>query len=252
MNRRTTVTGLGTTLLAASTARSAEASRSNKPVLVFDVTETLLDLAVLAPVFSRIFGDEAVLRTWFDQLIVCAEALTLTGHYADAGAVGLATLDMLADVRKVSLSIDDVAAFKQAAAAMPAYPDVAPGLQQLREDGFRLVTLSNSPLAALQAQLDRAGLAGAFEQSFSVDTVVQRFKPALQTYAAVSEALGVPPSSLWLVSCHAFDVMGAASAGLHTAMVLRPGNAPFRLGPQPDLVVADIPALARALAERGI
>ena len=42
-----------------------------KPVstIVFDVNETLLDITTLEPLFERVFGDRAVLREWFAQLI---------------------------------------------------------------------------------------------------------------------------------------------------------------------------------------
>jgi hypothetical protein len=38
-------------------------------VQVFDVNETLLDLAAMDPHFQRIFGDAAVRRSWFTQMI---------------------------------------------------------------------------------------------------------------------------------------------------------------------------------------
>jgi hypothetical protein len=45
---------------------------SERPIIVFDVNETLLDLDSLDPVFARIFNDPAAMRLWFeiaDQLI---------------------------------------------------------------------------------------------------------------------------------------------------------------------------------------
>jgi hypothetical protein len=38
------------------------------PLITFDVNETLLDLESVAPIFSRIFGDGAVMRLWFADL----------------------------------------------------------------------------------------------------------------------------------------------------------------------------------------
>jgi len=37
-----------------------------KPVLLFDVNETLLRVDALQPAFLRIFGDANVLKEWFD------------------------------------------------------------------------------------------------------------------------------------------------------------------------------------------
>ena len=35
---------------------------SERPIIVFDVNETLLDLDSIRPVFDRIFGDPAAMR----------------------------------------------------------------------------------------------------------------------------------------------------------------------------------------------
>jgi 2-haloacid dehalogenase len=62
------------------------------PVCVFDVNETLLDLAALDGEFERLFGDRGVRVTWFGQLLQSAMVATITGRYRDFGAVGLAAL----------------------------------------------------------------------------------------------------------------------------------------------------------------
>lgn len=54
---------------------------------VVDVNETLLDIVVLEPPFERVFGDAAVLREWFSQLILYSQTLTLAGRYYSVEAV---------------------------------------------------------------------------------------------------------------------------------------------------------------------
>jgi 2-haloacid dehalogenase len=51
-------------------------------VQVFDVNETLLDLAAMDPHFQRIFGDADLRVAWFNQLISSALVATVTGAYA--------------------------------------------------------------------------------------------------------------------------------------------------------------------------
>ena len=58
------------------------------PVCVFDVNETLLDLAALDGEFERMFGDRGVRVAWFGQLLQSAMVSTITGSYADFGSVG--------------------------------------------------------------------------------------------------------------------------------------------------------------------
>ena len=62
--------------LAASSDKGVPILRG-KPVLVFDVNETLLDIDVLNPIFDRIFGVPGRMREWFAQLILYSEAITL-------------------------------------------------------------------------------------------------------------------------------------------------------------------------------
>src|SRR5262245_44339701 len=75
------------------TAQSIPGGRMPR-ILVFDVNETLLDLKALEPHFERVFGDKAMLREWFSQVIQFAEALTLAGDYRNFGDVARAALEM--------------------------------------------------------------------------------------------------------------------------------------------------------------
>jgi hypothetical protein len=66
---------------------------TERPIIVFDVNETLLDLDAIRPTFDRIFGDPAAMRLWFAGLITYSELPgTLTAqagvwlwHIAKAG-----------------------------------------------------------------------------------------------------------------------------------------------------------------------
>ena len=49
--------------------------------------------------------------------------------------------------------------------SLPAHPDVAPALDRLREGGFTLCALTNSPLDVVTAQLDSAGCPTASRRS---------------------------------------------------------------------------------------
>ena len=45
-----------------------------RPIIVFDVNKTLLDLQAIRPVFDRIFSDPAAMRLWFAGLITYSGA----------------------------------------------------------------------------------------------------------------------------------------------------------------------------------
>ena len=82
---------------------------------------------------------------------------------------------------------------------MPVHADVPPGLKQLKDAGFRLITLSNSPQGVQIAQLTHAGIEGHFESLLSVD-LVRRFKPAPQMYHMAAEELFVSTAAICVVS----------------------------------------------------
>ncbi|WP_306131922.1 haloacid dehalogenase type II [Roseivivax marinus] len=217
-------------------------------IIVFDVNETLLDLTTLEPLFERVFGEAAVMREWFAQLILYSEALTLSEIYTHFGEIASGTLRMVGETSGHAVSDDDVAELKQRIGTMPAHPDVAPALDRLRAAGFRLVTLTNSPPGQSPTSLERAGLADYFERSFSV-AEVGYFKPAPQTYRLVAEELGVELPDLCMVACHLWDTIGAQAAGCSGAFVKRPGNAAIFADcvPVPDIVVDDMHELAEKI-----
>ena len=220
-------------------------------IIVFDVNETLLDIETLNPFFARAFGDTAVMRQWFAELILYSQALTLSGRYTDFGQLAVAVLRMVADIRDVSLEEADVAEFKQRMGQLPAHQDAVPALELLRDAGFRMVTLTNSASAIGTATLAQAGLAGYFERQFSVEAV-RCFKPAMQTYHSVATALGVETGSLRLVAAHTWDTLGAAAAGWKTALLTRAGNAALPLGAQPDIIEADLLAVAKRIINEDV
>jgi 2-haloacid dehalogenase len=217
-------------------------------VLVFDVNETLIDIDSLAPLFGELFGDESVLREWFGQLVMYSMTITFAGHYVDFFTLGQGVLRMLGDVHGVDLTDDGVARLQTQMRTMPAHPDVVDGLTSLRDNGFRLVTLTNSPhRPGVRTPLDNAGLADLFERQLSVESV-RAFKPSPSVYRYACQELGVAPGDCLMVAAHVWDVIGAQGVGMRGALITRPGNPPLPVDglPQPDLVVADL----RQLAER--
>jgi FMN phosphatase YigB (HAD superfamily) len=54
---------------------------AQKPLIVFDVNETLVDLENVTPVFERIFGEKNAMRLWFANLILYSQSLTQAGLF---------------------------------------------------------------------------------------------------------------------------------------------------------------------------
>ena len=223
---------------------------AQRPIIVFDVNETLLDLETLRPTFDRIFDDRAALRLWFADLITYSEALTLAGVYVPFTDIGGAVLRMLAATRDITISDADSAELTDRFASMPPHPEVPAALRRLRDHGFRLFTLTDNTLEISGRQLETAGVIDLFERRFSVDETVRRHKPAPEAYHSVASELDVNPGDICLVACHTWDTLGALAAGWQAGLILREGNAPLDVGPQPNYIGADLDAIADQLIAR--
>lgn len=183
---------------------------------------------------------DGTLEQWFARLLHCAATLALTGAHAPFPEVARAALAHVLTSRDLPQEALEPAL--QALTELDPWPDAAEAVARLQADGHTVAALTNSPEASTRALLGRAGL--PVEHVVSVDEV-RAFKPAAAPYArAVEHFPGLTPV---LVAAHAWDVLGAASAGLRSVWVSRleqvwpfPGNGP------PDMVSADlagVPAL---------
>jgi 2-haloacid dehalogenase len=218
-------------------------------VLVFDVNETLIDIEALSPLFEQTFGDARLMREWFGQLVMYSMTTALSGCYVDFFTLGQGVLRMLGEIHGSRIPEEDLDRIKQAMMTMPAHPDVADGLATLRENGYRLVTLTNSPPnLGVPSALESAGLGGYFERQFSVDAC-RTFKPARDVYDHVCRELEVTAGDCMMVAAHVWDTIGAQSAGYSAALITRPGNAPLTVVglPRPTHVAADLRQLAQRL-----
>ena len=221
-------------------------------ILAFDINESMLDINHLQPLFKRLFGDGKYVNEWYAQLVLYSEAITLAaGPYTPFFNLSQAILKMMGSIHGIPIRPSDIDELAKLSIAMPAHPDVPAGLKQLKDAGFRLVTLTNSPPDAQVKQLANAGIDGFFERLFSVDRV-RRYKPAPQTYHMLAEELNVPTSEICLISAHLWDNLGAQNAGCQSALVARPGNAPppvldIAWWPAPAAVGPDLPDVAKQL-----
>jgi 2-haloacid dehalogenase len=221
-------------------------------ILAFDINESMLDINHLKPLFKRLFGDGKFVNEWYAQLVLYSEAITLAGGpYTPFFNLSQAVLKLMGSIHNISVEKADIDELAMRSITMLAHPDVPTGLKQLKDAGFRLVTLTNSPPDAQIKQLTHARIDGFFERLFSVDRV-RRYKPAPQTYHMVAEELNVPTGAICLISVHLWDNLGAQNAGCQSALVARPGNAPppvldVAWWPVPAAVGPDLPSVATQL-----
>jgi 2-haloacid dehalogenase len=217
--------------------------------ILFDVNETLMNMTPLKKKVNNLLESRRGFRIWFRMLLHYSLVDTCIGQYRDFGAIADATLDMAAKALGEQIDEDEK---KEALAAMkklPAHSDVKDGLKLLKEGGFRLATLTNSPAHTLSDQLEYADLTSYFEATLSVDAV-QKYKPAPETYQYAAQTLGVPLQQVILVAAHGWDIAGALQVGMQAAFIERKGESLYPLAPPPQFIGKDLIDVAKQIIEK--
>lgn len=217
-----------------------------KKVLIFDVNETLLDLAILDPEFEKIFGSADVRKEWFGQFIQSAFVTIITDTYQPFGKIGSAAFDMITEKHGITVSEADKVDLLGRIAHLPPHPEVEAALKRLKEHGFQTATLTNSTYEVAKKQLQNAGIIQHFDKVLSVDSI-KKLKPAKETYEMAAKEFGVSTNGLCLIAAHAWDISGALNAGCAAAFVARNGMVLDPLTPAPAFVASTLSEIADRL-----
>lgn len=217
-----------------------------KPIIVFDVNESLLDLKPVREWFHSRFDDAPEASAWFAELLRLSFVSAATDQYTPFPELAAAALATTASRHGASIGDGDVSHISGVFATLPAHDDVTDGLDALRGAGFTVAALTNSPKRTADAQLSNAGIADRFDGILSVE-MVNRFKPHRSVYEAAAEALGVPISRMVMVAAHDWDIAGAMAAGCDGVFIERPGQIYSSAFPQPTLTAPTITHAAEQL-----
>ncbi|WP_226364553.1 haloacid dehalogenase type II [Pseudonocardia sp. ICBG162] len=220
-------------------------------VVVFDVLGTLVDepsglrdaVAAAVPGMDQDTAADLA-RLWQahvageQERIVGGGRAFVPGHVLDAEAAAVVAR---------AAGVDDpdvVATLGDAGTRLPAWPDSADGLARLAR-AFPVVGLSNASRTTLLRLAAGAGL--RWHQALSAQDA-RTYKPAPAVYRLAVDLAGAPPGRTLLVAAHAWDLRGAAAAGMRTAYLPRPGGDPPADDDCVDLHVTDMAELAATLA----
>jgi 2-haloacid dehalogenase len=193
-------------------------------------------------------GDPYALVTWwrrthFENSMIDA---LLQREHTPYREIGHRSLGWVLERARIPHSPGEVRDLVAQIERLRPFPEVPAALARLRTR-FRTAVLSNGDPDMLEAAKPYHGI--PFDAVISAASA-NAFKPHVATYTRAAEILGVPLPAVLFVANHAFDCIGAKSAGMHAAFVDR-RKRPFGVTPhQPDLVVADMTELADVLVGR--
>ncbi len=217
-------------------------------VIVFDVNETLSDMAPLADRFTEMGAPGALMQTWFAGLLRDGFALTAVGQNPAFAEVGRGVLrSLLSSVDDLDRDVDDaVENVMSGFGGLALHPDVVDGLRLLADHGIRLVTLTNGSTAVAANLFATAGVADDFERLLSVEDA-GAWKPAREAYAYAAEQCGTSLEAMLLVAVHPWDIDGAKRAGMQAAWLDRRATPYPGHFTEPDMIARTLDELATAV-----
>ena len=195
--------------------------------LAFDAYGTLFDVFSVTARCERLFPGrgQALAELWRTKQLHYTLLRSLMGRYRSFWPLTADALTYAAKALRLDLDPSDRDALMHEYLRLQPFDDASPGLEALRARGLPLAILSNGEPRMLEAAAANAGLDHLFDAIVSADEV-GIYKVSPQVYARGAERLGVAIGELGFVSANAWDVSGAASAGLATFWIRRHADTP--------------------------
>jgi 2-haloacid dehalogenase len=212
--------------------------------VVFDVNETLSDMAPMAERFAEVGAPELAARLWFAMVLRDGFAVAAAGGNERFARLAEGALRVVLAGTSLNRPADEAAAHVLSGfARLGVHPDVPEGVRILRRQGLRLVTLTNGSADVADGLLTRAGLRGEFERLLSVEDAAA-WKPAPAAYAHAARACSVSMEQTLLIAVHPWDIHGAHQAGMRTGWIARQQTPYPDYFAAPDLQAQGLAALA--------
>ncbi|WP_407165162.1 haloacid dehalogenase type II [Bradyrhizobium sp. ORS 111] len=179
-------------------------------------------------------------RTHFENSMIDA---LLHREHTPYREIGHRAVSHVMDRSGIKYTKDEVKYLVGEIVKLECFPEVPAALAKLQTK-YKLVVLSNGDPDMLEAAKQYHKV--PFDKVISV-AEANSFKPHRATYTRAAEILGLKPEQILFVANHAFDVIGAKSAGMRSAMINR-RDRPFEETPhKPDITVPTMKDLADAI-----
>jgi 2-haloacid dehalogenase len=217
--------------------------------IAFDAFGTLFDVSALRTRTRQAAGHEGdeLFAAFKDRLIPWTWHITASGDYQPFPELAAEAVQAAAYEAGLRLELSRAEWVVEGLKELPAFDDVRPGLEQLKQAGLPLAVLSNGTTEGAEALIEHNDLQGLFAHVLVADSV-KRFKPAREVYALAVDAFGAPAERVMLVSGHEWDVAGASRAGLRTGWIARGEKFTAVLDERADLEAEDLRELGARLS----
>ncbi|GJM60626.1 haloacid dehalogenase type II [Persicobacter diffluens] len=221
--------------------------------LAFDIYGTLIDTSGVSVAVRQYVKDNTddFVQLWRSKQLEYSFRKGLMGKYEDFGVCTAQALDYCCLAFNILLSAQEKERLMLEYKVLPKFEEVEGALSALKDAGHRLFAFSNGSNEALYHLLDHAGIYDTFEKVISMKDIAM-FKPHPSGYQHFLDKAGAEVQQAFLISSNPFDIIGAASYGMHTAWVRRSKNSIFDpWGIQPNYVLSSLLELQAVLAGHG-
>lgn len=215
-----------------------------KSLLIFDVNETLLDLAPLKENITRALEDDRAASIWFSTLLHYSLVETVCDSYHNFSEIGIASFKLIQGNFGKTYSENEIQDLLSSIGELKTYPEVPEALKELSEE-YTLMAFSNGKPEVLKSQLEYAGIGQYFDHILSVEGC-RKYKPHREAYSFALNTANKNAEEAVMIAAHGWDVAGAAHAGMDTIFVER-GKKPYSLAPNPNNSIRDLSELKEAL-----
>jgi 2-haloacid dehalogenase len=176
-------------------------------------------------------------RTHFENSMIDA---LLHREHTPYREIGHRSVAFVMERAGIAHTMDDARYLVSQIEKLKCFPEVPAALARLQMR-YKLIVLSNGDRDMLESAKAHHGI--PFDMVISV-AEANAFKPYVATYRKAAEIAGVRMDEVLFVANHAFDCVGAKSAGMRSAFINR-RNRPFGATPhQPDIIVRSMTELA--------
>lgn len=213
--------------------------------VVFDIIGTCFSLDLPRQRLVELGAPDYTVQLWFAQTLRDAFALSHAGGYRPLKEVLEAELPRTLKMIGVEASSVELSRVVTSFAELDPQPGALEAFRILVEAGWKLVALTNGSEESTRKLLERAGALQRFGSILSCDAI-QKTKPHPDVYDLPKQDAD---ADVWMVAVHAWDIAGAARAGLRTAFITQEEKEYLSIYPQPELVTSDLILAASKIVE---
>ncbi|MGP4846161.1 haloacid dehalogenase type II [Marinobacter sp. 1Y8] len=191
-----------------------------KPILIFDVIETVFSLEALSRALQSEGLPAHAKDLFFAQLLRDAFATSATDTYIPFIDMARGNLQILLanfDVASPDAVVDRILpVFGQ----LEAHPDVKEALKLAKGKGLDVLFFTNGSESNTTALITRNNLGDLVDHVVSIESF-QQWKPKNTAYQSAVQSVGGKPEHCAMIAAHAWDTFGAMNAGMLAGWVRR-------------------------------